>query len=471
MISKINTHKALYFHEKGITLVWTIVCFTILSALAAGVVSTTNTNRTNELNFNYNNQARYFAESGLNYALGYATDITSGAKPDAVLTDLNNTSITNLDSGERISILVSNISGTYDYAVTSTGTVNLSSSLETNYKITNIINCPPPAISGTYIVESRTSTIIDNPTTKKITVNSSSLNDFSGGVSFNPILTGSPGVSSKFSGPVGQFGTGVRIYFTFKFSSTSTGDGFVFALVNADVNTYQDNGGPRTGSHGSFLGYAGPGLANWGNGMGLRPPKIGLEFDIWNNGSHDTTCSDGRNDPNDAHIAYVYWGNNGNIDSANYLDSFCPTEDDNAHNIGGANTTNDPDPLNPSSNNSNGFYSFSTKVGNDNTNTLVGGFHSVRMEITRSTSAISSNSNGRKGMYAYRIKTWYNCTNSSCNNMQQDYTSGSSPDLDHTIYLTKTQHDKFDTFLYGYHMATGAATAQIELSYPLIGLK
>jgi hypothetical protein len=310
-----------------------------------------------------------------------------------------------------------------------------------------------------------------------VSVNSGSVTDYTAGISFDPNLTGSPGVGGNFSGAVGQLGTGARFYFTFNVTSDSTADGFVFAIKNAALNTTSDCGGPREGtSHGDMLGYAGPGLDDpaWGSRMGIRPPKMGLEFDMFTNGAYNGSCpNDLRNDPNNGHIAYVYWGETPDITLAN-CDS-CPgyAEDDNVHGVGGANTAADPDPMNPASGSA-GFYSFPSRNGGLNSLSLVGGQHAVRMEVERAATPVASGA--QSGMYRYDLRTWYNCTSEpSCSNVTVDYptraSSGNMVYMANTIYLTAAQHSNFDTFIYGYHTATGASTGTVSLSYPKVGLR
>jgi len=79
----------------------------------------------------------------------------------------------------------------------------------------------------------------------------------------------------------------LRAYF--KFSIATRGEGFVFAIV--DANPALNSSPPGCGASGNALGYAG-GTLNF--------PKIGLEV--------DTRQSPARNDPGADHFAFVYWG-------------------------------------------------------------------------------------------------------------------------------------------------------------------
>ncbi len=92
-----------------------------------------------------------------------------------------------------------------------------------------------------------------------ITANAISVTDFTGGITINPTKTNSDNTGNYFNGAIGTFNKGIRVYFKFKITRASEGDGFVFAIKNAGINSPYDCGGPRTGSHGCFMAYAGPG--------------------------------------------------------------------------------------------------------------------------------------------------------------------------------------------------------------------
>lgn len=119
------------------------------------------------------------------------------------------------------------------------------------------------------------------------------------------------------------FTTSLRAYF--KLRIADAGEGFVFAIVDADANAAGLNAGSLCGSAtGSHLGYA---------GAGIVAPKLGLEIDTRVQASN---CSgSNRNDPSAQHTAFVYWGTAG-------TDS-----DDNCHNAGTAGSG--AQPLNPRS--------------------------------------------------------------------------------------------------------------------------
>jgi outer membrane protein assembly factor BamB len=130
------------------------------------------------------------------------------------------------------------------------------------------------------------------------------------------------------------FENGIRVFFTLDTSSGS-GEGFIFTVIAAGddgtgnpVNTTNSAGGDFESSE--LLGYAGDSRFNStpqfldGSGKGLRPPKIGVEFDTKTQFDQNFSlqrdyCSGAnlkantRNDPlpggssQDA-VQYVFWG-------------------------------------------------------------------------------------------------------------------------------------------------------------------
>jgi len=159
-----------------------------------------------------------------------------------------------------------------------------------------------------------------------------------------------------------DFGRGVRVFFTLDYSGT--GDGLTFALISAVNNTTSSIGGDI--EMGELLGYAGDsrkvvnptsasdfldaaGAGENPPNPGLHPPKIALEFDVYNNNSDqafcngDTIVDNNRNDPlsgsKDA-LQYVFWGNTSlAMPCRDYTIGWTtvadhPTYDDNRHDSG-----------------------------------------------------------------------------------------------------------------------------------------
>jgi hypothetical protein len=462
----------------GYALVWVVGVILALAALSSGVMTITGIEQKNAMMLTFDTQARLLAASGMNHAGGIASDILTGAV-NTDLAALNGRVIaTDLPAGQRITLTVTaDPANPYDYTVTSVGTVNAGQPYETNYAVTNLINAPPSG-TGIYIVQSKPGTAVASP--DGVEVNASALNDYTAGISFDPRFAGAGNqvTAANFQNGVGSLLNGVRVYFTFAISSGSNADGFVFAIKNGTWNTPRNAGGPLAGvSHGSFLGYAGQGYPYWGNGLGIRPPKIGVEFDIYTNSGYSGVSSDGRNDPDNRHIANVFWGSTWDISQSPPTNAYATTSyygwNDNVHNTGGANDKNDPRPFNPGAGDNDPAGSGRPGFLSINRNTMVGTASPVpvRIELTRPTSVVSTNTgNARYNMYAYVIKTWYNCTAPACQDIGADYT-GTSPTLQYTVYMTPAMHAAFQFFVFGYQVSTGASTGQYNFSIPKIGMR
>ncbi|MFP5239158.1 MAG: hypothetical protein ACLGQW_04935 [Acidobacteriota bacterium] len=480
-MSKIHRKRAA--SQAGFSLLWVIAVITVMASLTTAVLNMSTTARKNEMMLTFDNQARFLAESGINYAANYASNILSGAT-NTPLTVLNGRSITTgLGSGKRIDLTVTSNANPYDYTVTSVGTVNEGTSQEAKYSVTNMINAPDSG-TGIYIVQSKQGVTTASPTA--VSVSSSSLNDYTAGISFDPTRagTGNQVASANFNNGVGSLLRGIRVYFKYSISAGSNADGFIFAIKNGTWNGPRDAGGPQAGvSHGSFLGYAGPGYPYWGHGLGLRPPKIGVEFDIYHNPNHTDSPvvkSDGRNDPDNHHMANVFWGSTWSIGTNatvaptnSYSTSLYYGYDDNVHNLGGANDKTDYRPFNPDgSDNDPGGSGRPGLLSITRTN-IVGTANPVpvRIEVVRPTSVVSTNStNAHYNMYAYVIKTWQNCTGTGCDDIGVDYT-GATPTIQYTLYLTAAEHTMFQFFVFGYQVSTGAQTGQYTFSIPKIGMR
>ena len=127
-------------------------------------------------------------------------------------------------------------------------------------------------------------------------------------------------------------GNGFRSYFRFKI--LDTGDGFTFAIVDADRNTNIAN---RCGAARQHLGYSG----NNSYTLPIEYPKIAIEFDTSRNSGFIETgnqLTNGRNDPDytppynsDSHVAIMYWGHQAGTTAVTY-----PDRDDNVHSIPGS---------------------------------------------------------------------------------------------------------------------------------------
>lgn len=442
----------------------------MISFLGVGISRLTSRTTINELQLNQDMRARYLAESGINYALLYKSYVANSSIKD--LLDLNNKTIENLGTGEKIVLKVSQVGvqTNYNYNVTSRGTVSYGSGLESSYEITNFINAP--ADSGVAINATDKSKVYlykDASGNATIEADLSALGYFVATVTFNPNKTAKI-KEPKFLGYYGPFGTGVRFYFKYKISSSATGDGFVFAIKNAYNNTTED-----VGRYGEYLGYAGPSNVAGSNPLGIQPPKFGIEFDIYQNNGTNWCNHSGQNDNNNAHMGYVFWGIDSTPDQTNCSSSTPQMWDDVYHGAGGNNTKNDIDPRNSQNGDTDGFYSFSTRSSTSNdAEAIIGSEHKVRIDIERNLTPEPSGQ--RKNMYKYTLKTYFNCTENKCTDLSTDYTPSSPPPtniivIKKDVYLTDDLHNKFENFMYGFTISTGAAMANYSFSLPDIKLR
>lgn len=243
---------------------------------------------------------------------------------------------------------------------------------------------------------------------------------------------------------------GFRAYFDIAFHPTSAGDGFTFGIISAESNTAADCGGDP--NQGELLAWGGHGLS----GRGLKPPKLGFEFDTYYNSCNANICTAGsRCDPvQNNHAAAVYWGatSTGYACGALY--------DDNRHGAGAGSVSQ---PMNPNDWNANPngwdgvFYkpysTYSTyawmKQAVSGNSTMA-----VRVELFRSTTPSAS------GYYCYTLKGWVKKPGDSIptgiTDVTQDLTS--APDMIDSIVLNSATHSQLNHILFGWTQATGAAT-------------
>ncbi len=247
-------------------------------------------------------------------------------------------------------------------------------------------------------------------------------------------------------------GNGVRAYFEFQFNPGSDGDGFIFALISAANNT-KSVGGDTT--MGELMGYAGSGT----NNIGLLPPKIGLEFDIYHNDCNTNLCQpgsrcDGYNTSSSYqnsydHMAFVHWG----AETDATVSGFCTTGkyrnryDDNRHNAGTTGSTTDP--RNPTYGEP-GFYNQTNATSwlED------GGTFRLRYELTRHTVAASN------GYYCYELRAWLQPASEAMPDGLDDVTKDyeAAPTLQEVFYLSQDRHDALNNIYFGWTEGTGAAT-------------
>ena len=276
------------------------------------------------------------------------------------------------------------------------------------------------------------------------------------------------------------FGGGFRTYFEFRITgedsssgSTDRGDGFTFAFINGSNNDKTRSGGPASGSMGEMMCYAGSDATV--NQLGLRYPKMAVEFDLYpNTGTMDTNgCYGGRQDSSshNNHIALMFWGDNTSGNCPNNNSHLRISYDDNIHGIPSAGSATTPQ--NTASGSS--AYYYRTKTSGANNWLEDNAWHRARVEVQRDAATNT-----------YNVKTWVDCetcvgntsTCTACTSTEIDnyfkdvlnqYYNASSPragsvlpKIQQTLKLSSGL-PSFDNVLYGFTVATGGATQTIQI--------
>lgn len=400
--------------------------------------------------------ARLMAESGVRYAMSQLRTAPNEATFNARVTALNGQTFT-LDNGSSFTLTLTGVSGGTNYIVNATGNAPCLEGAPVSAGLSHEFTVQDPGsdiafdngdLSGFEVVAG-------DGGTKAITVHNDTSNPGNSYVDLGGNLNRNFG-ALWYSGSKGScvdgncsLGTGVRAYFEFEFNTSSDGDGFVFALISANTNTMSVGGDPDMGE---LLGYGGVGTDN----IGLLPPKIGLEFDIYHNDCNSNLCSpgsrcDGCNTSNSYqnsydHLAFVHWGAesgvNGNCGSGKSKRRY----DDNRHNAGTTGSTTEP--RNPTFGEL-GYYVQSSTNWLQN-----GGTYRLRYEITRHTTAAST------GNYCYELRAWLQSASETMttgmDNLTKDFAP--PPTVQEVFYLSSTLNTQFNNFYFGWTEATGAAT-------------
>jgi hypothetical protein len=483
--------------QKGSILVTLVIAMVMMAALGAGIYTMTSSSSFSELLTNNNDKAYELARSGIRYAI------------DLRATNLSTTTFQMPDSDHTFTISIVN------GQITSTGAVNPTSFLSAKRTLSyNVSWAPPPSnIIGTggdmssfaNPVTGRSQGSGGSPMTVSTTNNNINLG---GGINdgyASDWYQGSSSVGNCTDGAC-SFGSGMNVYFNFTFSedwsndSTSSADGFTFAIISAIQNTIDRTGGSPPGtSNGEFVGYSGP--DNTPDGLGLKPPKMGIEFDTYPNGAGDICSSGSRNDHTPGagfrdHIALLYWGARHPITQAggttctvNGVSYPSDSFDDNRHGAGGSGN----DPVNSSyGDGTGGYYGFPDSgprgylcsSGNGQTCNWLedGSIYSARIEFVRTS--LSAGSGG-----TYQVKAWVLSQNPNCFNdptgsvlcwnsltglQQSKFTdvivpllsdgSMPAPLINRTTTLAQADHDNMSQIYWGITEATGGSTQNVLMS-------
>ncbi len=465
--------------RKGDVLITIIIAMLIMGVLGAGIYSVTTSSTFGELLSNRSDNAYDLARAGVRY--GVAIQLANYPETTFYMPDANST----------FKIKIEN------YMITSTGIANAGSFLESRRVIVYDLAVtwgsgtgtsePPPPTSP--VIESNTefpsfsdpiasgesggSAVEADPDTSTVTLG--------GGVedSYGSLWYQGSSIVGYCADGICNFGLGIRAYFEYTFlnedyssDSTTFADGFTFAVLSA-INNTRDRTGGAVGQ-GELIGYAGAGST--ADGLGLKPPKLALEFDTFPNPGTGNICSSGsRNDPRTTsgppwnptytfynHAALMFWG--AGTASGSSCTGSANSYDDNRHGAGGSGG----DPQNTAGTGDTGYYQGAKETCASSSNTCnwmeSGHPYVCRVEIVRPGSATG-------GLYNYEIKAWISRKDSFTDSLAlsrfQDIIvpySDTAWQVTKTVSLSEAHHNDFSKIFFGFTEATGSSTQQIELS-------
>ena len=466
-----------------------VIAILMMSILGAGIYSLTTSSSFSQILANGNDNAYELARAGLRYAAAYNQNLTT--QQTFYMPDSNHLFQVSIAAG----------------TITSTGIVNQGTFWEASRTLTYVA----PPYQGLGISFQNDMPSFSSPNTGGSSGGSAiQANMANNSLNLGGNVTNSYG-SDWYQGSsiagycingACNFGAGLNVYFDFTFlqedysaNSTNSADGFTFAVMSAINNARNLTGGAPANyySMGELMGYAGPG--NSPDGLGLKPPKIALQFDTYPNAVGNFCTSPSRNDASSFidNVSLMFWGartptpSGGNcVDSTTGSSYPNNSFDDNVHGAGGTGT----DPQNNTGSGDAGYYQFTglypgtcSSMGcpclsSANTcNWMEDGYtYSARMEIVRPSSPGGSDSNGT--YYNYQIKAWI---------VRQDlqgfsrlqaihFQNPTVPFSDIPAQINKTvkiyngpsgspqDHNDFSKIFFGFTEATGAATQQVTLA-------
>jgi hypothetical protein len=463
--------------QRGVALLYIVGAIAALGAIAAAITTLTpSSTMTGQYENNYL-RAYYIAMSGQNAW----QNLKQSSSPQVFTVN-----------SDKITLSHTFTSVYSPYTVTSIGTAQPGTASEANFLITKNFSASSPIndLSQFSIIENKDySMAIFNPSSSAVpsgynattwateyAANSTKYSSAWLRIAYNLFdsngaawYTGSRGLcpggvcsaGACIDGKCG-FGNGLRVVYSFKFNdldsssdSTAAADVMTFAIMNAATNNSKTAaGGPPEGtSLGEYMGYAGMGVY----GVGIKPPKIGIELDTYPNTGCGTTCSSGgtcysnsRCDNSTAnHLAVVYWGSRNDV---NY-------GDDNRHGAGGG---SDGSPINPEydsrykSGVGCGYYE--RAKGHSTYNWLEDGQdHTIRIEIIRTAS-----------LNKYEVKAWIAddipASSNAFMDVTKDYTGSTyTLLLDYTTTLTSADDTALDQIYFGFTEGTGGATQNADI--------
>ena len=458
-----------HLNTKGNVLLFIVIAMTSVSVLGTGIYFMTTTATFSGLNANDQNRTYQLAVAGRDHALAKNFGNTASLYPSGRDFVFSN--------GDKFRLVISGDN------ITSTGIIKENTPFEAKRRITTS-KTGFSSQAGISFTKDMAAMGIIKPTSAPadfISKTASALSLGKVGASyqnqFGAVVYSGNAIQGNCLAGKCEFGTGFNAFFVFQFGAGSTGDGFTFAFFNGDNNNSSSVGG--YGGSGELLGYAGDSYVSPGyyldgqGGRGIQSPKVALEFDPYSNTG--TGCFSGRNDGSNDHVALVFWGNNTTSCTAT-VGKY--TFDDNIHGNG---TDGSEDPKNGLRASQPGgdacsYFDGVTVCGgstvawpNDWLLNWPSNVYALRMEVKRKLTPEVS------GHYQYRLKVWIKrcvsndptcasdyAENADYLNTKQDYTAD-NPYLDRTIAISSAYHDRFETMLFGWTLATGGATQSVNI--------
>ena len=483
-------------NKKGSILITLIVAILITAVLGIGIYTLYSSSSYSELLSTRNDNAYQLAKAGIRFAVNTNGDILGNFQ----MPDSNH--IFNLARNGNV--------------ITSTGIINAGTFLEARrvlqYTLSGVTDPRIPTLPTQNQTVGTAGSIADNGTT--ITLGGST----SPGVSqsYGAIWYNGNNANANCNSGACSFGYGLRAYFEFQFpNNVNSGDGFTFAIMSALNNTNNRVGGfsktqypgtytwnnctgPNCSTSvagGELQGYAGPGNTDGStnsvasDGLGLKPPKMAIQFDTVTNGNNtpyylaqtrdDPACSATSGD----YVALQFWGDT-------------PSTTVILKNSAGANVTL---PLSSFDDNTHGLYQTSTYGSLSTITSCVsatatvtttpaaamtcppvnglgavcylmedGNTRSGRIEITRSTSPV--NSGTYAGYYQYLINVWVEQKStltalqlSHIQDVLVPYTDTSTK-ISQTVYFNQSDHNNLANIFWGFTQGTGDLVQQVAIT-------
>lgn len=431
--------------QRGSIIVYLVLGLVVFGVLALAGASRFGSTVMSILSPNCATSARLMAESGVRYAMARLRACSDDTCVTSNATAMNGATFT-VDAAKGLSFT---LAVTYD---SSSGTATVGATGRSCSGLTPVTAAQSQSVSLSSIIDfsnvdkdyyktnslKGTQPIVTSNTTKTIAFGTIGETDNADAIWYGSNATGCVDGNCTMT-------YGFRSYFDIQWDRhTDSADGLVFGIISAETNRITALGGKQ--GMGELMGWAGPGLS----GYGIRAPKIGLEFDAYDNGCGSTTSSAGsRCDANNRdHLANVFWGAVSDI------------YDDNRHSAGSG-SSSEPvalkDPDGKGSGRFGYYYQSAEKwLTGDSVSTTK---YYIRQELSRLSKTNASSD------YPYVLKTWVKSAagNTAYSNVLANYTD-ESPTMQRVVHLNSTYHAQLGHVFFGWTEATGSATQKLTVS-------